>query len=303
MSFSDMMSSGRGPGVIGTLMALFVLLGFGVLFLFAFDEGSQGGDRSIESVIAQQAKDIDGYHASIDHGRKSLEQAPARKAATKEMDQVKRGNKTLRDSIARLMNEVEEGRTEIVQKNEEFEVYKDQYRAFARDKAKDETIGRLETLTGVAYADVVIREVTPVGIQIRHADGHKRIPFEELPEAMKDQFQFDPKQKDKALAEEAATRNVLEAAVAASDAMTDQAKANKQAADAEVARKNTLQTITSKETRIASLNREIEHLDKAIPMESLKKVGRAGIMREELALKRREVSELRAQIANLQSRL
>jgi hypothetical protein len=39
MSFSDLMQSGRGPGVIGMLLALVVLVGFGLLFMFAFDEG------------------------------------------------------------------------------------------------------------------------------------------------------------------------------------------------------------------------------------------------------------------------
>jgi hypothetical protein len=34
MSFTDLMSSSRGPGLIGTLMALLVLVGFGTLYLF-----------------------------------------------------------------------------------------------------------------------------------------------------------------------------------------------------------------------------------------------------------------------------
>lgn len=46
MSFSDMMSSGRGPGVIGMILALIVLLGFGVLFMFASRKADRAGNRS-----------------------------------------------------------------------------------------------------------------------------------------------------------------------------------------------------------------------------------------------------------------
>jgi hypothetical protein len=73
MSFSDMMSSGRGPGVIGMLMALVVLVGFGVLFMFATDEGFQGGDQSIESIIKHQAGDIESLKGGIANGMKSLD--------------------------------------------------------------------------------------------------------------------------------------------------------------------------------------------------------------------------------------
>ena len=76
MSFSDMMSSGRGPGVIGMVMALIVLLGFGLLFMFAFDEGLQGGSQSIQSVIAQQAKHIIDDQQAITTGRESLAKIP-----------------------------------------------------------------------------------------------------------------------------------------------------------------------------------------------------------------------------------
>lgn len=52
MGFTDMMSSGRGAGVIGSIMAVVVLGGFVLLFVLVFDEGLQGGGETIESVIA-----------------------------------------------------------------------------------------------------------------------------------------------------------------------------------------------------------------------------------------------------------
>ena len=72
MSFSDLMSSGRGPGVIGMVMALFVLLGFGLLFTLAFDEGFQGEGITIEAEIANQAKAINGYMSQSEAGNLQL---------------------------------------------------------------------------------------------------------------------------------------------------------------------------------------------------------------------------------------
>ena len=56
--FEDIFSSSRGAGVIGALLALLVLVGFGTLFLFVFDKGMQGGDITIESVIRDQDSTI-----------------------------------------------------------------------------------------------------------------------------------------------------------------------------------------------------------------------------------------------------
>lgn len=284
------------------VMALIVLLGFGLLFMFAADDTERGG-QSIESVISQQAKDLAGYQARAAHGRKTLDDAPARSAAAKELARVKRDSQTLQETITRLTKSVADGKAEIVRRNEAFETYKDEYRAFARSKAKGETMDKLETLTGGVYNDVIIREVTPVGIQIRHADGHKRIPFEELPEAMKDHFQFDPKQKDRVLADESATRNVLEAAVAVTDAMTDQAKVERRAAEAEEARNKTIAAISYKESRIEALENEIDSLKLAIAQEERKPVSKAPGMRFKVVDNGKAIVELRSQIATLRSRL
>lgn len=285
------------------LMALFVLLGFGLLFMFAFDEGAQGGDQSIESVISHQAKDIDGYQAIILSGKENLERAPARIANSTELTRLKRQNQALHEKSAELMKGIEIRKSEVGLKSEKFAGYKDQYRAYARGKAKGENIVKLQTLTGVVYDDVTIREVTAIGIQIRHSDGQKRIPFEELPEAMKDRFQFDPKQRDQALAEESAKRNEHEAAVAVTDAQLVEAKVGQRSADADEARSKTISAISYKEDRIQALEKEIESLKDAINLEERKPVSKAPGMRIKVVNNGRAIIELRSQIATLRSRL
>ena len=294
------MSSERGPGVIGMMMGLFVLLGFGVLFLFAFDEGSQGGDHSIESVIRHQTKEIDGFQGNIELGKQKLDQAPARIAQARELTRLKRGGQ---EAIVNLTKGIEKRRAAIALQETAFGDYKDEYRAYVRGKAKGQIIGKLETLNKVVYNDVVIREVNPVGIQIRHADGHKRIPFEDLPETMKDHFQFDPKQKEQALAEESASLNELEAAVVVTNSIADQANAERRSAVAELVREKTIRAISSKESRIQALKGEIDSLNNSIREEERKPISKAPGMRFKVVDNGRAIIELRSQIATLRSRL
>ncbi|MEO7100973.1 MAG: hypothetical protein ABI162_16570 [Luteolibacter sp.] len=260
MSFSDMMSSGRGPGVIGMLMALVVLIGFGLLFMFAFDEGFQGGAQSIESVIASQAKEIEGSQNRIASGEKTLATAPALIATAKEVSRFKHESQSLKERISVLKTGIETANADIVGINKNFEEYKDQYRAFVRSKAKGETMPVLETKTGIIYKNVNIREVTPVGIQIRHDEGQKRIPFEELPDSMVDYYQFDPNQKAAALADENASRDVHEAEAAAAGVLADQAMAEQRAKDAAEKREKTLREVATKEAQIDGLRGDIRGL-------------------------------------------
>ncbi len=255
-----MMSSGRGPGVIGMVMALVVLIGFGLLFMYASDESERVG-QSIESVISRQAKEIDGQEATIIFEKKKLDQGPQLIANSKELTAIKREIQTLKNDSSHLVNRVEKAKAEIALSIQALADYKDEYRAYARGKAKGETIAKLETLTGVVYNDVTIREVTPIGIQIRHADGHKRIPFEELPEAMKDHFQFDPNQKVQALAAESATRAVHEASVAVAEDLAGQQMDVQKGKDAEAAKAKLRKDIVAKEAAIASIKQDITGLE------------------------------------------
>ncbi len=294
------------------VMALVVLLGFGLLFMFASDETERGG-QSIESVIAQQAKDIESYQGSIVFSQKNLDLAPARSANAKELARLKRGNQALVEKSTGLAQAIETGKAAIAHKIQALADYKDQYRAYARGKAKGEAIAKLETLTGVVYNEVTIREVTAIGIQIRHADGQKRIPFEELPEAMKDRFQFDPKQKDEAVAAELASRNVHEAAVAVADDLAGQKMDAQRGKDAEAAKTKTLQDIAVKEGLIASIQSEIKGLEAdldraAAAAASARAAGKmhldkSGSIGSNIRSKQGRISTLQAEVVQMKGRL
>ena len=59
------MSSGRGPGFIGLLLALLIVGGFGALYVLVFDSEMQGKGVTIESVIRGP------YHSSFLGGTSS----------------------------------------------------------------------------------------------------------------------------------------------------------------------------------------------------------------------------------------
>jgi hypothetical protein len=303
MSFTDLMSSGRGPGVIGMLLALLVLAGFGALFMFAFDDRLQGGARTIESQIAEQERDIQRMEIFVSNGRKSLDGAGDLKLAAKEMAGMKRANQDRESRIGVLKRELQDGKDAIVGISNEFAAYKDDYRTMVRGNAKDEVLERLETRDGKVFENVTVREVTAVGMQIRHSDGFKRIPFEDLGDDMQERFQFDPKQKEDAIAAEAAERMRHEAAVSATHEKVAEVTARQREQAEQEQKEKNVRAIALLESRAESLSNEIESLEQAIVAERYKSISRAPQMRAELAAKQRSLSAMRAEAARLRANL
>lgn len=301
MSFSDLMSSGRGPGVVGMLLALVVVAGFGILFLFAFDDGMQGADQSIESVIVQQAKDLSALKSSITESSKNLEVRPALEAKAKEFKSVSNSNLASAARIEELRKSIASLKETIASNLAAFDKYKDDYRSFARNQAKGEELPSLKTLSGTVYERVKIKEVTAIGMQISHNDGHKRIPYEDLPADLQDRFQFDAKQKQQAVAIEQNANKEHEKSVEEANAATDAALAAQRERDRQAAMANAAKTLAAKKAQIASLKQEIDQLERNLRIETTKKFSRAPMMREELANKQGQLSTLQSQVSQLQA--
>lgn len=301
MSFGDMMSSARGPGVIGTLMALAVMAIFVMFFVFAFDDRFQGGGKSIQSMITQQSQDIAGYNFDIAEGQKTLSGYPALILSGKDLATLKLKNEILKNRVETLGKEVESAKAGLAVSDAAYEGFKDKYRVFVRGQAKGEIIETLETQSGTVYKNANIREVTAIGIQIRHEAGQKRIPYEDLPEAMQDHFQFDPKQKAEAIAKEQAMWNEHENAVIEANDMSVQQATEKSAMQRDESRKKAGQSLAVIESRLRSLSDEIRSLESAIQAESQKAISRAPEMRKRLVVKQGELSELQAKVARLRA--
>jgi hypothetical protein len=189
----------------------------------------------------------------------------------------------------------------------------------ARRQAVGQVIAKLETLKGDVYENVTIREVSPIGIAIRHDAGSRRVPFEELPLEMQRQFLFDPKEKEKALADEHAVQNAHLAQVEAAKVERSEVQKTGQA---EEYRLKVSKAIATKSARIQVLEDEIRSLESDVEREESKKynnggyyrqagrwipnavgISRAPEFRKKLEAKRQEYGVLKQQVATLEVEL
>lgn len=313
MSFSDLMSSSRGPGVIGLLLALVVLFGFGGLYFLVFDEGMQGGGQTVESVIREQSREIDTIKAEITQRGSQLSVGEARTATAKEHQLLARENQFRTGTLDGLKKDVAKAAERIAALEADFSAYKDQYRQFSRGRAKGEKIELLTTRDGTEYHDVTIREVTAVGMQIVHRDGQKRVPFESLSDELQDRFQFDPEQKQLALAAEASEQAAHEARTAAAVAVQDTKMAEQKEQRIAEEKAKLEEEIRVKEARVTAITSEIQAIEGEISDAQSQAaaaraagrqfIDRSGGLRSKLRSKQNEQNRLRGEIAALRAKL
>jgi chromosome segregation ATPase len=202
MSFTDLMSSSRGPGVVGTLAALLVLVGFGTLYMFVFDESLQGGQKTIEAVIRDQETEINGTRISIANFQQRMKDTAVFKQQAREVAELESRAKQSEQRIATLTSDRDAALAAEAEAKAKWESYKDAYRESEWAAAKGEKIDKLTTVSGKEFNRVIVKEVSHKGIDISHEGGLRLIPADDLPPEMRDRFQFD---SEKTAADAAAT--------------------------------------------------------------------------------------------------
>jgi len=253
-TFDEMMSSARGPGVIGTLMALLVLVGFGALYFFVFDESMQGGPKSIESVIRNQAREIDSLNGQVEPGQKTLEHA---QSAAKEYATLQRRVATTKSSLDGLKASKETLGNGIDTLQRDFEAYRDRYRTQVRGGAAGTQYAELITSSGKTYRKVVVKKVDAVGMNFLHENGTGRADFDDLPEEVQDYFQYDPKQKEEAKRQEAAAHKQLEQQVVVAQAGYSKQQQEQAARDKEALYQKNTAEIQSLQSLVVQLEGQI----------------------------------------------
>jgi chromosome segregation ATPase len=191
MGFSDLLTSSRGPGVIGTLLAMFVLVGFGTLYMFVFDEGLQGGQKTIQAVIRDQGTLIETHKIQITNYKDRIEDAKRLKEVAKEHDDLKLRAEIGAKRLVELTTAKAEAEAAVASAKDSWAKYRDEYRASEWAAAVGEKLDELKTVGGELYAKVAILKVTHKGVDISHQDGIKLIACEELPSELQDRFQFE----------------------------------------------------------------------------------------------------------------
>ena len=188
--FDDLFSSSRGAGVIGTLLALVILVGFGSLYMFVFDEGLQGGAKSIESVIRDQDSQILNLKARIVASEDAITKSVQRQKDTADVLSVERQIKYRDERLTELAQQKQTNEKAISDLESSWEQYKAQYRVAERARAVGEKFPELVTKSGKTYKSVTITKFDDLRMSIMSETGSKGIEWSELPDEMVDRFQF-----------------------------------------------------------------------------------------------------------------
>jgi len=292
MSFSEMITTGRGPGIVGMILALVVLVGFGLLFMFATDERLLGGDQSIESIIAKQDKELESLRGEIARGRKQLAKTLPLEATARQLAGLLRENQSRAERMEQLTEEIAAARTSLASLKKDFASHV----AIVRGKAKGRIIPQLKTLKGKVYDNVTIRQVTDARVEIRHDGGTAGILPEELPEALQDEFLFAPQIKARQDARHEADE---EAGQTAHDRQLEAQRKK----DEEAALAKRIVEVRTKEARIDTLKNEITQLERTLDKEKYKKISKTPQIKAQIDSKRREIERLQKEVSPLRDNL
>lgn len=132
------------------------------------------------------------------HERAETERDQAQEALEKRALREQRRLEAERQELERLAEE------EL--KNEQLARNLEMKRQEVRQKARGRELGDFTSLSGKTYSKAVIKEIDGVGITVTHAAGASRIPFEDLPTTMQDEFLYSNKEKKLVIAKEAQIR-------------------------------------------------------------------------------------------------
>ncbi|NWK56920.1 hypothetical protein HW115_14950 [Verrucomicrobiaceae bacterium N1E253] len=187
---SDLLTSSRGPGVIGTLLALIVLLGFGGLFLFVVDDTGPFQGDSLAGQIKMKKKAIVARQKEIVYWNEAAVEYEQRRQQKSTLAQVERKVKQAFKDIEWGKQEVAREQTEISDLQKAVEAYKKEYRIVERERAVGEKLESFTTKSGKTYERVTIKEVSPHEMRFSHKNGNSGVHYEELPDDLYDRFQF-----------------------------------------------------------------------------------------------------------------
>lgn len=187
---TDLLTSSKGPGVIGTVLALIVLVGFWSLLVLVSEDTKGPG-------LGAQIKKKEGMILSLQNEAKHWQKEAV---GYKERRRQKSDHESLQGKLKRRQAQVQSvmdtlvvSRKKIAKLQADIEVYKKRYRTAVRAKAVGKELNQLETKDGEIYKQVKIRQIDAIGMNIQYVDGFARIDYKRLPDAMQDRFQFSEK--------------------------------------------------------------------------------------------------------------
>lgn len=265
--FDDFFSSSRGPGVIGTMIALVVLVGFGSLYLFVFDEGFQGGGKSIHAVIRDQKSELDRLNSQIKYHEDAMARGKDFKQIAQDVETETRQLASHEKSLQELATVKAENEKLIEVTTKSWEDYKMQYRKAERGRAVGEKIPELVTKSGKTYKAVIIKSFDDRRMTIMSETGFNGIDWSDLPDEMSDRFQYTKELAQVKIASESADSQSMDKNTQAYHLTQDLESARITLNEEEAAFRSKTADVSQCQGRIDQHNREIARLNRLIAQE------------------------------------
>lgn len=187
---SDWFESYGGPGTVGVVLGLFVLLGFGGLTLAVWD-GRLNGDNAtaLANDIKSREIEIAGYNDEKIWLQKKLVKQEKEKFAKEKLTSLE---KTIDAVLAKKVEleraiETEEKIAETVR--EKKMAYRDEYRDYERSRAAGESYDSIVLKNGRELKGVKILKVFPDRVSFATEYGSSAIDWNDLPESWSTRFQ------------------------------------------------------------------------------------------------------------------
>jgi len=302
MSFSDLMQSARGPGVVGILLAMLVLGGFGLLFIFSFDDVKAEAKVTPEHAIHEQEKEINDLRVILGERQTGLEKLPRLQEAERKLRELTESSAAAAGNIEGAKAAIAETAAKIDGLQADLEAYKDLYRQASRIAAKGEQMDTLTTLANKTYRQIVVREVNAIGMRIAFdgGAGSTTIPFEQLPAELQDRFQFDAEQRDALLAQESGAVKIHQDQIDKKNKADETAKQLQELQEQKDRIANARRDLSLKKSQVIQLDADYQQLQADLSREMLKKLRNTNVIKQKLADNRARREQIQKEILALQ---
>lgn len=257
-----MLSNDGNSGVFSFLvgMIILVMVSVGLSLLVDSRFRFSGNRNDIERQIRQQASEIIDLTGHLEAREEHYNRISSRRVpAAKQYDELK----AIIDAAAARITDLETRRDELVGGVEEVEQafadYRTRYRKMEWAAAAGETMPVLKIRGGRVYRAVVIKRITEVGMEIRHADGIARINAPDLDAPWHERFQWSDEERRAKLDAErrlaSSFVNVARGQDASQKTRTAKSRDRAAAADLVKARRN---DVTRCRARVSALRSELQ---------------------------------------------
>lgn len=209
-----MLSADDHPGLFTFMVGVIVVVFSGVALSlmmdrkFSFSASASALDRGLKA----SAEEIVGLQADLDEASRNLNSREPKLKQTAANHEIVRRQLAADTQKCSILTETRNSlRKAIPAMEEEFSRYREKYRTQARAAAVGESLGTLILRGGREYRQVVINQVTEVGLEVRHEHGIARIQAPDLDPSLQDRFQWNDEERRRKLSEEQAMSEAITA--------------------------------------------------------------------------------------------